>query len=240
MSRSVGRIAARIALVAVLLGGIGFALATGWSASDLLALLAEHSVELNQWVQANQTAAVAAYMAIYLVGVTLSLPGAVWLTVIGGYVFGTAPAAFYTVAVATLGATILFLLARTALRDWVESRAGGIAQRMEAGFHRNAFHYMLFLRLVPVFPFWLVNLVPALLGVRLSVYVIATFVGIVPGTVVFASLGNGLGEVIEAGGVPDASFLAQPDILMPLVGLAVLALVPVMWRRFRKEGAKHG
>ena len=106
-------------------------------------------------------------------------------------------------------------------------------QRMEQGFRRNAFSYLLVLRLVPLFPFFLVNLVPALLGVRLRVYIGATVIGIVPGTFVFASVGNGLGAVLDAGGKPDLAIIFAPPVLLPILGLAGLALIPVVYRRVK-------
>ena len=114
-------------------------------------------------------------------------------------------------------------------------RAGPFFGKLEAGFRADAFNYLLFLRLVPVFPFWLVNLVPALAGVRLGTFLFATFIGIIPGTFVYASLGSGLGRIVEQ---PDLAIIFHPSVLGPIVGLAVLALIPVWYkRRQRKENA---
>ena len=104
---------------------------------------------------------------------------------------------------------------------------------MEAGFRENAFHYLLVLRLIPVFPFWLVNLVPAFLGVPLTTYVAATLVGIIPGSLVYASIGNGLGAVFESGGRPDLGIIFEPEIIFPIIGLAILALLPVAYRKIK-------
>ncbi len=106
---------------------------------------------------------------------------------------------------------------------------------METGFRENALSYMLVLRLVPIFPFWLVNLVPAFLGVRLRTYALATCLGIVPGTLVYASIGNGLGAIFDMGGEPDLRIIFQPAVLLPLLGLAALALLPVAYRRLRRR-----
>jgi len=102
--------------------------------------------------------------------------------------------------------------------------------KLEAGFRADAFNYLLVLRLVPVFPFWLVNLVPALVGVGLPTYMLATFLGILPGTFVYASLGNGLGSLVEE---PDLAIIFKPSVLLPIIGLALLALVPVGYKRWR-------
>ncbi|MFQ5974287.1 MAG: TVP38/TMEM64 family protein, partial [Alphaproteobacteria bacterium] len=112
-------------------------------------------------------------------------------------------------------------------------QAGPLAEKMEAGFRENALNYMLVLRLIPVFPFWLVNLAPAFLGVSVRVFVIGTFVGIIPGTFVYASVGNGLGAVFDAGGAPDLGIIFEPEILLPIIGLALLALLPVIYKKIQ-------
>lgn len=171
------------------------------------------------------------FVTAYWVGVTFSVPGAAWMTLVGGYLFGLWPGVLLVLAAATLGAVSVFLLARTAFRDAWSRRAGGWMRRMEGGFRTHAFSYLLVLRLIPVAPFWLVNLVPALLGVRLRTFVAATTLGIIPGTVIYVSLGAGVAEVAGRGQRPDLGVMWQPEILGPLVALAVLALVPVLWGR---------
>ncbi len=112
-------------------------------------------------------------------------------------------------------------------------RAGPWIGRLEAGFRENALSYLLVLRLVPLFPFWLVNLVPAFLGVPLTTYALGTFVGIIPGSFVYASVGNGLGAVFDAGGTPDLTIIFEPEILLPIIGLSLLALIPVVYKKFK-------
>jgi uncharacterized membrane protein YdjX (TVP38/TMEM64 family) len=131
----------------------------------------------------------------------------------------------------------VFLIARTALGDALRAKAGPWMRRMEAGFRENAFSYLLVLRLIPLFPFWLVNLVPAFLGVPLGAYVLATFLGIIPGSLVYASVGNGLGVVFDRGGAPDLGIIFRPAILGPIVGLAALALLPVIYRKYKGRRA---
>ena len=172
-------------------------------------------------------------MALYAAVIALSVPGGAILTIAGGFLFGIAPATLYVVVGATIGATIIFLIARTALGDSLRARAGPRIRRMEEGFRADALSYLLVLRLIPIFPFWLVNIVPAFLGVPLRTYVLGTFVGIIPGSFVYASVGNGLGAVFEAGQTPDLGIIFKPEILLPIVGLAALALLPVAYRRYR-------
>ena len=169
------------------------------------------------------------YIMVYATLVALSVPGAAILTIAGGFLFGTWVGGLGAVVGATLGATAIFLAARAGLGGLAQ-RAGRLVGKLEAGFRADAFNYLLVLRLVPIFPFWLVNLVPALVGVRLPTYVLATFLGIVPGTFVYASLGNGLGSLVEE---PDLGIIFKPSLLVPIVGFALLALVPVGYKRWR-------
>ena len=178
------------------------------------------------------------YIMVYAMLVALSVPGAAILTIAGGFLFGTWMGGLCAVIGATLGATAIFLAARGGLGGLAQ-RAGRFAGKLEAGFRADAFNYLLVLRLVPIFPFWLVNLVPALVGVRLPTYVLATFLGIVPATFIYASLGNGLGEVLAQGRHPDLAILFRPSVLLPILGLAALALLPVLYKRRRgKEPVK--
>jgi uncharacterized membrane protein YdjX (TVP38/TMEM64 family) len=150
---------------------------------------------------------------------------------------GVAIGATLTVVGATVGATILFLIARSAVGDALRQRAGPFLARMSEGFSRNAFNYLLFLRLVPAFPFWAVNLAPALLGMRLLPYVIATFIGIIPATVVFSAFGASLGAVFDAGGDVNLKDVLSPTLLATLVVLGLLSLLPVLLKgRARQQG----
>ena len=193
--------------------------------------LAEHRGALTAWVAEHGILAAAGFVAAYTAATALSLPGGTVLTLAAAFLFGTAAGTAYALAGATLGSVAVFLAARSALAEVLRRRAGPWLDRFAEGFRRDAFSYLLVLRLVPLIPFWLVNLVPAFLGVRLGTYVLATALGIVPGTLVYASVGAGLGGVFEAGGRPDLSIILRPGILLPLLGLGALALVPVAYRR---------
>ena len=109
---------------------------------------------------------------------------------------------------------------------------------MESGFRDNAISYMLILRLVPLFPFWLVNLVPAFLGVSFASYAVTTVIGIIPGTAVYSSVGNGLGALVEAGRMPDLGLITDPEILLPLLGLALLSFLPVVYKWIKARRAR--
>lgn len=201
--------------------------------------LKEHRALLLAWTAENRVLAAIVFIAGYCVMVALSLPGAVWATLAGGFVFGTVTGALYCVIGATLGAVVIFLVARYALADTLKAKAGNAIRKMEAGFNENALSYMFVLRLVPLFPFWLVNLVPAFLGVPLRTYVIGTFFGIMPGSVVYSSVGNGLGAVFEQGGTPDLGIIFEPEVLLPILGLAALSLIPVFYKRIKGGRTAH-
>ena len=198
--------------------------------------LREHRAWLEQAVAARPLQAGIVFFVIYAIATAVSVPGASILTIAGGFLFGTWTGGMLAVAGATLGAVLVFLIARTSCGESLRARAGPWLARMEEGFAENALSYLLILRLIPLFPFWLVNLVPAFLGVRLSTYTLATFIGIIPGGLVYASVGNGLGALFDRGEDPDMQIFLQPEVILPILGLAVLALVPVIFRRCKGKG----
>jgi len=223
----------RVAPVLVIAAGIA-----AFFALDLDRYLNFESLKENRevmlaWSESNSGLAIVVFGLAYAAMVAFSLPGAVWATLIGGFIFGTAAASVYVVVSATIGATLIFLIARYALADFFHAKAGAAIKKMEAGFQDNAMSYMLVLRLVPLFPFWLVNLVPAFLGVPLRTYVLGTFFGIIPGSVVYCSVGNGLGAIFESGGTPDLGIIFTPEILGPIAGLALLSMVPIAYKRMK-------
>jgi uncharacterized membrane protein YdjX (TVP38/TMEM64 family) len=193
--------------------------------------LREHHVALRTWVETYGVLAPLAFMALYAAAVALSLPGGAVLSITGGFLFGAVWGAVYIVISATLGATVLFLIAKTSVGDALRARAGTWLRTMEEGFREHALSYLLVLRLVPLFPFFVVNLVPAFLGVSLTTYVLGTFLGIIPGSFIYASVGAGLGSIFDRGGAFSLTGLLTPQIFMGLIGLAVLALIPVAYKK---------
>ncbi len=178
--------------------------------------------------------AVAVFIAIYAVAVALSLPGALILTITSGFLFGPVLGSAYAVIGATLGAVGLFLFVRMGLGDSMRSRAGGAIDRLRRGFAENALGYLLFLRLLPIFPFWLVNLAAALLAVPLRTFTVATALGIIPGSAVYASFGSGLGSLLDDGKPIDLGTILTPSIFLPLLALAALALAPALYQRLNR------
>ncbi len=197
--------------------------------------LRENRADLKALVAAHAYTAPIVFMAVYAVAIAFSVPGGAILTITGGFLFGNVFGTALVVIAATLGATALFLIAKTSLGDALRARAGPWMKKLEAGFQENALSYLLVLRLIPLFPFFVVNLVPAFLGVTLRTYVIGTFVGIIPGGFVFASVGAGLDSLIDksAGETISPGDVLTPEIVTALVGLAILALLPVAYKRFK-------
>jgi len=244
----------RLAPVAVVVLVMALVFAMGWHRFLSLETLVRHRAAIDGFVAARGSLATATFAAIYVVAVALSIPGAAILTIIGGVLFGWLVGALAAIVGATIGATIVFLIARGACGESILRRAGPLAAKLAEGFREDAFHYLLFLRLVPVFPFWLVNLAPAVVGVRLTTFVLATALGIIPGTFAYALVGSWLDSVIAAqearyhaciaAGRPDChlnfamSALLTPQLLAAFVALGVVALIPVVVRKWRaRRGA---
>ena len=217
------------------------------------ALLAQRG-ELRAFVEQNQVWAIAAYVAFYVVMASLSLPGAWWISVLGGFLFGWLVGGILAVISATIGAIVIFLAARTSFGSVFAKRAGPMLQRLAGGFRKDSFSYLLMLRLIPVIPFWITNIAPALFGVRLRTFSLATLIGIIPATFAFASAGDGLDGIIAAQEQARAACLAAargdcgitirlsdivtPKILLAAAVLALIGTVPLILRRW--TGAPFG
>jgi uncharacterized membrane protein YdjX (TVP38/TMEM64 family) len=225
------------------------AFAFGWHRALSLEALVARRAELDGFVAGNFPAALAAYVGVYVAVVAMSLPGGLILTITGGVLFGWFAGGLAAALGATIGATLIFLLARHALHDFVRRRLGPKLAAVSDGFREDAFSYLLFLRLVPVFPFFLVNIAPALAGVRLPAFVAATAIGILPATFAFALFGAGLDSVIAgqqeayraclAAGRTDCRLAFNlgaaltPQLIVALCALGLVALAPVAVKRWR-------
>jgi uncharacterized membrane protein YdjX (TVP38/TMEM64 family) len=193
--------------------------------------LKQHREVLLTWTNENYYLAVALFLLIYILVVSISIPGATILTLTGGFLFGIYWGTIYVIVSATIGATCLFLAVRTALEPWFAKNTTKWIVKMRKGFQEGAFQYLLSLRLVPLFPFWVVNIVPALLGIKTSTFILATLIGIIPGTVVYVSLGTGLSQLFARNQAPDMKIIFEPQILFPLIALALLALLPIIYKK---------
>jgi uncharacterized membrane protein YdjX (TVP38/TMEM64 family) len=192
---------------------------------------------LMSFVAAMPVVSVLLFVLVYTTAVALSVPGAVVLTLTGGFLFGIWEGTAAVVVGATAGATLLFLTARFVFGEALRAKAGPWLAKMEAGFNEDALSYLLVLRLIPAFPFFIVNLVPAFLGVSLRTFVIATFLGIIPGTFVFASIGAGLGSIFDSAQEFSLMGALTPQVITALVGLAVLSLLPVAYKKIKARRA---
>ena len=217
----------------VLISGLLLFFAFGGPKYFTLESLRLYRADLADYVTYHTTITVIIFAVGYAVMVAFSLPGALILTVTAGFLFGTMIGTGLVVVGATVGATAIFLIAKTALGDPLRARAGPSLKKMEAGFQENALSYLLILRLVPLFPFFLVNLVPAFLGVKLRIYMFATAIGIIPGTFVFAQVGTGLDSILDRGEKLSVGRILSGDVLAALIGLAVLSALPVGYKFFQ-------
>lgn len=211
-----------------------------------LALLINRQNELSGYVAGNRAVTIILFTLLYMATVALSVPGASILTIAGGFLFGWFLGGLAALTGATVGATAVFLIARTSFGALLKRKAGPSLARLAEGFRENAVSYMLFLRLTPVFPFWLLNIAPALLGVKIRTYVWTTVLGIIPGTFAFSVIGAGLGSVIEAqeaanpgcsaaGACPvDFKALVTPQLLAAFFALGLAALIPILVRTWRE------
>lgn len=245
--RAGGGLLRRFAPLAVIVAAMGLGYAFGLHEYLSLSSLIRERTELAAVVSENLLLAAAAFVGVYVVAVALSFPGASLLTIIGGFLFGWTLGGTLVAFAATSGAAIIFLAARTSLGETLKHRAGPFLSRLAAGFREEAFNYLLFLRLAPVFPFWLVNIAPALFGMGLRPYVAATFLGILPGTYAYAFIGAGLDSVIAAQEAAspgcaaagtcsiELSALVTRDLVLAFAALGIAALVPVLVRKWRAK-----
>lgn len=180
------------------------------------------------------------FIGIYILIVGFSLPGATIATLTGGFLFATFPGVLFNITGATIGATLIFLAARWGLGDRLSARMNmgdGVVKRIKDGIDANQWSMLFLIRLVPAVPFFMANLIPGLVGVPLSRFAISTFFGIMPGALVFTSVGAGLGEVFARGETPNLGLIFEPQIFLPLLGLCLLAALPIVIKAVRgKKG----
>jgi signal transduction histidine kinase/uncharacterized membrane protein YdjX (TVP38/TMEM64 family) len=211
---------------------VAVAIGTGVAKHLSLEALRARRAELAQFVQAHPLGAPLLYIGTFVVVVALSLPGALIMTLTGGLLFGVVLGTAAALAGACTGAVLIFLVARSTLGAALRRRIrpDGVVARMEAEVRRHAFSYILSLRLMPVVPFPLVNFVSGFVKMPLSTYLAATLLGIIPSTLIYTSVGAGLGTVFDQGGAANLHILLRPQVLAPLCALAALALAPLLVR----------
>ncbi|WP_321499527.1 TVP38/TMEM64 family protein [Breoghania sp.] len=235
--------------LALLIAAMVLGYAMGWHRYLTLTELIRHRDELDELVDAHYWATATVFCLVYVACVALSFPGASLLTLAGGLLFGALSAGTMTAFAATSGAVIVFLVASSSFGGALKRRAGPATRRLARGLREDAFNYLLFLRLTPIFPFWLVNVVPALVEVPLRTYTLATFIGILPGTYAYAFLGSGLDSLIEAQEEADpgcvargacsieVSALITGEMIVAFLALGGAALIPVVLKKWRRKQA---
>ena len=221
-------------LIVILIGMAAIYFTGAYHHLSFDALKAYH-LTLKAYIDAHPILVPFLYILAYIVLTALSVPGAIFLTLLGGYLFPQPWSTIYVVFSATCGATLIFLAAKTALGDSLRKKAGPFLKKMEKGFQDNAASYMLFLRFVPLFPFWLVNLAPALFGVPLVTFIWTTLVGIIPGSFVFTLAGGGLEKIFETNQEFSIGAIFNTQLKIALTLLGILALLPIVIKKLRKN-----
>lgn len=233
-----------------------FVFAMGWHKYLSFKTIGLNYEVLQGFIADNLAVALLLYAALYIAVVALSLPGGLIMTLSGGLLFGWQLGAPVAIVAATIGATIIFLIAKSSFGETLAAKAGPWIGKLRAGFQENALSYLLFLRLVPAFPFVVVNLAPALLGVPLRTYVFGTLLGIIPGTTAYAMAGAGLGSIVEAQNKVYAACVAQNgdgncaytidfsalvtrELVFAGAALGLVALIPVAVNWYKKRSKSN-
>lgn len=223
-------IPAVVLLVVAVVGAVWFRDALGFE------MLARHRAGLLALRDANYPLAVGLFLLVYAAVVAFSLPGATVATMTGGFLFGLFPGVFFNMTAASLGAMALFVAVRAGFGEGLARRIeaqGGRVVRLREALAKNEWEVLFLMRVTPVVPFFVANLLPAFLNISFVKFAVTTVLGIVPGALVLTSVGSGLGEVFEAGGMPDLAVFVRPEVAWPVVGLVALGVMPMVVRAWR-------
>ncbi|MFT4552989.1 MAG: putative membrane protein YdjX (TVP38/TMEM64 family) [Chlamydiales bacterium] len=204
-----------------------------------LETLKQHRQELISFVESYPLLAPITYILCYIIATALSIPGAILLTLTGGFLFPQPFCTIYTITGASIGACIIFLIARTTLGDSLKQKAGKFMNKMESGLKENAVSYLLFLRFVPIFPFWVANLAPAFFGVSFFTYAWTTVIGITPGSFVFTQAGAGLGAILDSEEKFSVSTILNNDMKIALLALGIFALIPILLKKLQNKNSEN-
>jgi uncharacterized membrane protein YdjX (TVP38/TMEM64 family) len=229
----------------IILAGLGLAISQGWHTQLSPSSLGENAVYLDSLVKENFWLVLLAFIGIYIAATVFMVPASA-LTIGGGFLFGLAVGAPATIVGATIGACGLFLAAKTSLGETLKGIAGPFIGKMEAGFNENALSYLFTLRLIPIFPFAVSNIAPAILGAKFRDYFISTALGIIPGTIAYTLIGAGLRKTLlaaaEAGDKVDVGALvgeAAAAFIPAFFALAFVAMIPAIYKKFFKKTATN-
>ena len=231
------RVSRRLIAPAILLALIAAAWASGLAHHLSWAGLADSQATMKSWVAAHPWLAPCLFLLVYIASVTLSLPHAALLSMLGGLLFGTPAGGALAASGASIGGVFLFLIARSSFAEPLARRCGAELIKLREELRRNGFAYLLALRLIPLVPFWLINLAAALCGMRLRTFAAATAVGILPVTFIITSIGASIGGVLDRGEPPSLAVLFSWRVLAPLIALAAVSVMPVLWRKWQERHA---
>ena len=229
------RLALRFGPAALVLLAIVALLRTGVVGRLSIDSLKANRGALMAFVHAHPTESLLGYLAVYVATVALSLPTALILTLTGGFLFGAWLGGAAAAVGCTLGATIVFLISRLTTGDAVEAKTGPRVRALAEEIKKDAFFYLLTLRLIPVMPFWLSNVAAGLIAIRVSTFFTATLIGILPVALIYAGVGSGLGSLFDSGEPISLHALITPRVLLPLAGLALLSVLPILYQRRRSR-----
>ena len=197
--------------------------------------LSEHYKKLQAFTNDHYVISVLTYMLVYILVVAFSIPGATVMTLIGGFLFGVIFGSIWVVLSATVGASITFLAVNTAFGNILKNKVDTKLSKIQKGFTENAFNYLLVLRLIPIFPFFAINIAAGIVGMKLRTFFIATLIGIIPGSAVYAWVGSGLGYTLDQGKSINLGIIFEPQVLLPIIALAVLSIIPIIIKKFKSN-----
>ncbi len=226
----------KILPISILIAGLVLFFVFGGQHYLSLQALSENYKKLQDYTHAHYFLSVLGFMGCYIIIIALSIPGATLLTLLGGFLFGALLGTVWVVFAATIGATITFLAVHTAFGELLRHRVDNKLSKMKKGFTENAFNYLITLRLLPIFPFFIINIAAGVIGMPLRTFFFGTLLGIIPGSFIYAWVGSGLGYTLEQGKSLNLGIIFEPQVILPIIGLAILSLAPVIVKKYK---AKH-
>ena len=221
--------------IAVLIAGLILFFALGGTKYLSFQMLSHHYKALSAYTLNHHFLSAMIFVSVYILIAAFSIPGATVMTLLGGFLFGAVFGTFWVVIGASIGATLTFLAVKTAFGDILKNKAGSTIQKMQEGFTKNEFSYMLFLRFLPIFPFFIINIAAGVLGVRLRTFFFGTLLGIIPGSFTYAWGGSGLGYALSKGKEIDMGIIFEPKVLFPIIVLAALSVIPVVYKKLKSK-----
>ena len=223
-----------VPLLILVIGLVAFFVAGGTKYLSF-EMLSQNYKALNAYTANHYLLSALIFVCVYIIIAAFSIPGATIMTLLGGFLFGAVFGSVWVVIGATIGATITFLAVQTAFGDILKNKAGGTIQKMHAGFKENEFNYMLFLRFLPIFPFFIINIAAGVLGVSLRTFFFGTLLGIIPGSFTYAWVGSGLGYALSKGKEINMGIIFEPQVLFPIIVLAALSVVPIIYKKIKSK-----